>query len=572
MSNKKIAEKHSMDIPHVTAVELPLIVNNTDRAIGMIGGKQKISSVINSPDKSGNLNNHTMLENTLELRLRKDPHHHPIQSSFNTSEKILLKVSIPKGSIPKDYKENPSKYSIKDLIELNDKNTDTPKHRTQPVAIIDKTYSFKSIADFQISTKNNSMVQDFNKSILHSNRYDTLQQYFEKHEKFNGISDYKDNNGYYQNIDHQLPPPPILSPIRFPYDYRYQKNPFTTAVKDAQSGDVKVFSTKQTVKLFTKMIDYNTAVVPDAPAEQLIANLKELESKKLAVNTIESELLRCINWLKTIFEIKPIWLRKQLEDIVSEDLKRFIKQALPYVTYIYKSGPWRFCNIKFGVDPKKDPSYWIYQSEYFRIPGLKFVMPRVPSKRIVPNTVIESNKRNKKGPHAEEVQVSEYLFFNGVTLPSTVTYQMGDILDLDIATMIEDHQSYFGQDFWREAPDFQDGWINRQTMEIVRRIIRYKLDRIVKEEPMDQNKIYKIMNTDYTGNDDTAIDVDEEVKEEEDVDVEVEREEIQAEEDESEEPIDEENLMNRIAQLNEDGPNKLSELIGFIKQDLIDDE
>ncbi|KAK6203477.1 transcription factor [Scheffersomyces amazonensis] len=602
MPKNDIAEEHSMDIPHVTAVELPLIVKNVDKAISMIGGKQRISEVINSHDKSSNLTSHTTLENTLELRLRNDPFHHPIQSSYNTSEKILVKVSVPKKGLPKDYYDDPSRYSVKELLEINAATENTPTHRTQPVAIIDKTYSFKSIADFQVSTKNNSVVQDFNNSILESKNFETLRQYFDNKNHFNAMDDFNDTSKeYFKDIDHQLPPPPILSPIRFPFDFRYQKNPFTTAVKDAESGEIRVVSTKNSVKLYTKMIDYNFNIVPDKPAVELIDSLSQLTSKAYPVNSPEYLLLKCINWTRDIFDLKPIWLRKQLEDIVPEDIRRYVKQALPYVTFIYKSGPWRFCNVKFGVDPKSDKSFWIYQSEYFRIPGLRFVVPKENTRRMVPNTIIEANKKNKTN---QEIEVSEYLFFNGVTLPSTVTYQIGDIVDLDITTIIENHRKYFGRDFLRDIPDFQDGWINRQTMEVIRRIIRYKLNRIVREESTDQNKIYKIINTDYTANEDQVMEGDEEngknaeqtvgkdtdngndneneneneigdtndndneeeAEDDDDVDVGVDEEAI------NQEPtplVDEANIMHKLDQMNEDASSKLSQLVGFIKQDII---
>lgn len=326
------------------------------------------------------------------------------------------------------------------------------------------------------------------------------------------------------------------------------------------------------------MIDYNTNDIPTTPAPELVENLKTLESKPLPVNVPEFYLQKCIEWLRQIFDIKPIWLRKQLEDIVPPDLKKFIKQALPYVSYIYKSGPWRFCNVKFSINPKSDSSFWIYQSEYFRIPGLKFVLAKDSSNRVVPNTLNQQ----------KEITVSEYLFFNGITLPSTVTYQIGDILDLDITTILKDHRSKMGSDFLREIPDFQDGWINRQTMEVIRRIIRYKLNRIVKEESIDQNKIIKILDTTYVETDEIdeksemadAKDYDEsryedarddeaddEFRADEEIDI-----EVKEEEDILEDSVENEgNLLKKLDQLNNDTSSKLSQLIGFIKQDSIEE-
>ena len=70
-------------------------------------------------------------------------------------------------------------------------------------------------------------------------------------------------------------------------------------------------------------------------------------------------------------------------------------------------------------------------------------------------------------------------------------------MDADIISIIQDHQSRMGEDFLRNVCDAQDGWINRQTMEVIRRIMRYKLKQLVNEESIDQSKIQKIINTNY---------------------------------------------------------------------------
>lgn len=565
ISHRPLAEKHSMDIPHVTAVELPVIVKNESKAIEMIGGKEKISKVINTMDKPINPSNSNNAENVLELRLRNDPFHHPIQSLMNTNEKVLLKVSIPKKSIPQDYFKNPSKYSVKQLLDINNTKKGL-NHKIQPVAIINKTFLFKAMADFQVSTKNNPVAQEFNDSVLNPQNYQSINGFFDNHEKFSGILDYKNADNYF-NKDHQLPPPPVFSPIRFPFDYRYQKNPLTSIVKDSSSGEVRVVSKKNTQKLHTIIIDFHTDTVPTQAAPELIKNFDALSKADLIPNSLDDNLLECIKWLGGIFDIKPIWLRKQLEDIVPQEMKRVIKQALPYVSYIYKSGPWRFCNVKFGVNPKDDKSFWKHQSEYFRIPGLHFNITSTPNpQRIIPNS-IENGKRT------ESLAVSDHLLFTGQKLPRTVTYQVGDILDTDITTIIKSAQENLSTNFFREVPDFQDGWVDRQTMETIRRIIRYKLSKIVKEEQIDPEKIEKIINTDFTDNVD-AMEVDvleDEMKPEGEEDIEEAEEGDDDENETMESNIDatttEENVMTRLKTLDDSTADKLEGLVGFIKQD-----
>ena len=632
-----IAKKHSMDIPHVTSVELPLIIKNEDRAIDMLGGKERISKVIstlykpsggggsqaqqiggraggigagnkaskssngdssaaggetgkhrsragqsnnganssngNSASSSSNSNIYSApsnTENLLELRLRKDPFHHPIQSLINTTEKILLKVSIPKEQLPKDYFQDPTKYKIRDLIQ-NNKANDGPDCQVQPVAIIDNTYLFKSMTDFQVSTKKNKTVQDFNSSILNGNgNFHDLNQYFESHENFQGISDYKDIKNY-ENVDHQLPPPPLFLPIQFPFDYKYQKNPLTATMRDAESGEIRVISKKLTPRLHTIIVDFHNNEIPQVAARPLQENYEKLtnEKTKPAVNSLEHTLLECIEWLRKMFERKPIWTRKHLEDIVPRDLKRVIKQALPYVSYIYKSGPWRFCNVKFGSNPKEDKSFWKYQSEYFRIPGLRFNKKyNTEVSKICPPT-LDDQKDSNGNDVGELIEVSLNLFFDGVRLPRTITYQVGDLLDEDIQKLISDEKKKLndGEQFFREKPDFQDGWINKQTMECIRRIIRYKLLRLVKDEKIDEEKVKKIISTDYT----KSGEGDEEEEEEEDEeDEEEEGEEADSIENFKEDGVDEETLIKNLSDVDGEIASGLEGLLGFIKQDLLE--
>lgn len=587
MPSKEIAEKHSMDVPHVAAIEVPFIVKNMDKVISMLGGKQKIAQAIDSQNKpSGNQVN-SLNDKVLELRLRDDPFHHPIQALVNNCEKIVLKVSIPKKSIPNDYKDNPLKYTVRDLIEINSKE-DGPKHKVQPVAIIDKTYSFKAMSDFQAVTKNNKMIQEFKDSCLNTKNYNTLFNYFDQNESFTGISDFKKSD-WFKNDDHQLPPPPVFSPIRFPFDYKYQKNPLTTAVKDAESGQIKLISRKETLKLHTIIIDFHSNT-PNEADPTLMSNLKELRSSNLDPNSLDYLLLGCIDWLKSIFSIKPIWLRKHLEDLASYDFKRVLKQALPYVSYIYKSGPWRFCNIQFGVDPKLDKAFWVYQSEYFRIPNLQISLKlNNNQKRIVPLTLTNKSSEN--------IKISETLFFNGQSIPSTVTYQVGDISDPVILKLLESHMKEFGNDFFREYPDFQDGWLNKQTIETIRRVVRYKLGKIVKEAAIESSKVDKLINTDYREHtpeeefkdaEDTEMDIVHEEHDGGDEDLAIlEEDEHVHERDGEDEDGEEENARKQMDEnliddqlfqnedeikkkfSNSDDPvsNVLNELVGFIKQD-----
>lgn len=558
--SKKLAEEFSMDIPHVTAIELPLIVNNVDKAVSMLGGQEKLKKAVGPT---------TFVENKkpqLELRLRNDRFHHPIQSISNEKEKLLIKVTVPKKNLPPNYKD----LSLKEIIEINDNKQGSTT--IQPISIINKTFSFKSINDFQVNTKNNKVVNEFNEKLINNHSFKTFKELFGE-DRFLNNEDYKDPNNYF-NGDHQLPPPAVFTSIKQVQEYQYAKNQSTETIK-TETGELKVISKKALPKLYSKVLDVNNSVTPMEPHPELTKSFNELSNSQLLVNSFNYDLLGCIKWLKEIFDIKPIWLRKHLEDIVSDEHRRVLKQALPYVTYIYKNGPWRFCNIKLGVDPKTSQQYWIFQSEYFRVSSYNFRHKSSElSERVLPNSIKVFNEFTRLPNSAiNKVKIDSKLIFKGDILPSTITYQVGDVIDEDVESIIETARKK--GEFFRDLDLKNDGWINRQTIETIRRVIKYKLQQLIKEEPVDRMKITKLINTNYRDAENEEPEDDDEDVGEGEIEDEVEApeadEDVEEELSESEPPITEtaDEIITKIKRMDSAIGDKLSKLSDFIKQELI---
>lgn len=565
MSNRDHAKKHSMDIPHVTSVELPFNVKNTDRAVHMLGGKQRIQKAINSQYRptATQPSSHAVDDKNLELRLRNDPFHHPVQASVNRREKVLLKVSIPKSSLPKDYHENPQKYQVRDLLRQS--KDDGHHAKVEPVAIINKNYSFRAIADFQMTTKNNKMAQDFNNQVLRLSQFDDYKKFYQ--DKLTKTDDYR-NPEIFENKDHQLIPPPHFSGIRFPFDFRYQKSPYTVTLRD-EEGNAKVVMKSDSKKLFTNTVDFYSDSIPEAPLPEIIKKYEWMVSADLSHEYSDKKLFDCVHFLRRLFEIKPIWLRKLLVDVTPEPLKAAVKEALPYVSYCYKNGPWRFCNVRLGVNPKDSSSYWVYQSGYFRLQGLRSKFDQSEDTvRVVPNT-IKMNDPNS------EVMVSEHLLFTGKKLPGAINYQIGDIMDDDIVSVIKRAESH--GELLRDTLDSQEGWIKKQIIETIRRIVRYKLRRLYKELPIEREKIHEIIEADYTEKEgeenDEDMDEDEEEVDEEDEDGADHTNEAE-DNDMDEDVVDpasvtEESILSRIRQADGPAAEKLASFEGFIKHEAI---
>ena len=83
-----------------------------------------------------------------------------------------------------------------------------------------------------------------------------------------------------------------------------------------------MISNQNRQKLYTLLIDYNTPT-PQEPVEEIRKNWEKLSNANLSVNSSELLLVQCIRKLQALFEIKPIWNRKQLYSILPEDMKKF---------------------------------------------------------------------------------------------------------------------------------------------------------------------------------------------------------------------------------------------------------
>ena len=79
-------------------------------------------------------------------------------------------------------------------------------------------------------------------------------------------------------------------------------------------------------------------------------------------------LERFVKKLQEAMDKRPVWTRRALQNQVAREPGLYmLKQAMQYVGYQFKSGPFRDAIIKFGVDPRADKSFRIYQTLWFKL-------------------------------------------------------------------------------------------------------------------------------------------------------------------------------------------------------------
>lgn len=258
-------------------------------------------------------------------------------------------------------------------------------------------------------------------------------------------------------------PPPKFSPLPYPYHYGYRQNSGLMVVDDGQGGS-KIINVQSAQKLHAILISAEDPT-PSGP-------LKELE--KQPINGLE---LQCYEELVELFEKRPIWTRRALEYHVSPNCRREIKFAVHRVAYAFRGGPWRSAVIKYGIDPRSDPKYRLYQTRFFRLVGAE----EEETKR---------TRRNEAFPYE----------FDGKSVPIGSHFQLCDVTEPQLKELLENCPV-------RETPDIVDGWMENLPYERIVSLFRAKAQACRDGVQLSEAKIQEILNKERT-EEDKAIDAE----------------------------------------------------------------
>ena len=137
---------------------------------------------------------------------------------------------------------------------------------------------------------------------------------------------------------------------------RYRQNPAVKQTVDSL-GNITTVNTQLPQRLLGQILQYDDETIPSGPADGVPP-----------IASLNPTLQHFINLIRNAFDERPIWTRRAISNrVASGEPKDFEKRAYPYVCYSFNSGPWRDSIIKFGVDPRVDLKYRIYQTLTFQI-------------------------------------------------------------------------------------------------------------------------------------------------------------------------------------------------------------
>lgn len=203
------------------------------------------------------------------------------------------------------------------------------------------------------------------------------------------------------NID--IIPPPLFTHMSLPFNYFYSQNPYVRTTEDGETVNTTA----------VKHVGYFIGAEDPAP-----------EGPQIEPDMTDPRMVEVIAQLEEAFDDRPVWTRRSLLNHLAGKLENWneLKKYLNYAAYQFKGGPWRDGVVPYGVDPRTDPKYRIYQTLMFKLPK---------QKRARKGQTWQSLRRNQMGgakEFVEERSVSH--IFDGETYHTDgKVWQVCDIKD-----------------------------------------------------------------------------------------------------------------------------------------------
>lgn len=463
-----IAKEHTLDLPRVPSLEVPLLVSKNNesinKAINMCGGIKTVVNVLNSKQ---NINTQSKEQNDLELRFNDSSeffNEHPITGKkvpFR-DESIILKITMPKGTM------NKNDGSIRKSLDSLTKD----QYTVSPVGIVDRTIKFREMSDFQYRLNNAPTAKEFSQSFGDLD-WNNLKEFIDSvpdNDKTPYDNIYNitiDRTNKFPSFDFQLPPAPKLSMVNFPHLYNYKSNPLAT--KKANGLTEVKGSYIKNYQLFVHDLNDDTHI-PIKPHEKLekdynIAKETGTYPGTKSESQFFESLEKCLTILDRLFDKRPIWVKRHIDGIIPKDFHHTLKIALALKSYRFTMGPWRNTYIKLGIDPRTSSEYAKYQTEFFKIERKLLQSPMV-KKNVPPPppTVFESNI---------PMDIDTRFRFNGSEIPWYLMLQIDLLIDEPNIAEI------YGKAEYLNKVNEITGWFNELDLTKIRRIVKYELGCLV---------------------------------------------------------------------------------------------
>ncbi|KAK1760872.1 transcription factor tau subunit sfc1 [Echria macrotheca] len=347
------------------ALEHPLILKDLDRGIKTFGRNPTLQTILDSASP----------QISVPLYLRPDnPTVRPLTSHNALSHNVVLKVVVPKRTGRKrkrgsgdPFEGDPVPESDVSVEVSSAGRADAPKvlrqklrdnvgkYTVEPIGIIRNTHRYRGLADFQYSLGSSKFMTKFVDKVLPGDVGPTREFALEP--------------GVEPGPGIDLIPPPNFTPMTLPFNYNYSQNPYTKEViaggssplgSEAEEDEYnRVVNVTSRIPAAGYFIAHDEYPVPSGPSRQ-----PDMSDPQVAL--IMTEMLQAM-------EERPIWTRRSMWNRLASKFASLpksgslVRHCLQYAGYQFKGGPWRDALVKYGLDPRTDPKYRIYQTLIFKL-------------------------------------------------------------------------------------------------------------------------------------------------------------------------------------------------------------
>lgn len=266
-----------------------------------------------------------------------DPTAQRLQSTATATDNVLVKVTLPKrtGRKRKRGSDEPFQSNLpvdgpNDSItatELLEGLRDRPDNYTmEAMGFIEDTHRFRGLPDFQFRAGDDPVMHEIKQHAMSPN-YETLKRF--------SISRRMEAGG-----SSSFPGPPSFVPTGRSYQYEYRQT----------LGGERPLSKKKGpagMSMLDTGIALDSESVPQGPPA--------------GDRTAGKAGQKMVDALNSLLAKRPIVTLRAATSLLDCHYTK-ISFAVQYVGYYVKQGPWEGAIVKYGVDPRTDPKYRIYQT------------------------------------------------------------------------------------------------------------------------------------------------------------------------------------------------------------------
>ncbi|KAK4199929.1 putative transcription factor tau subunit sfc1 [Triangularia verruculosa] len=350
------------------ALEHPMIIKNLDKGIKTLGQNNAFQAILDSASP----------QISVPLYLRPDnPTARPLTSHNALTHNVVLKVTVPKrtgrkrkrgtdgpweGEVLPPSDSSAPEVQSRDRLDLprvirRKLQDNVGAYTVEPVGIINNTHRYRGLADFQYSLSHSKFMNKFVQNVLPGD--------------ISKLKNFTLTPGIETGKDIDLIPPPYFTPMSLPFSYGYNQNPHTKELASAKletgEGDnsdeddeyarvVNVTARGPAAGYFIAQDEYP---VPTAPKKE--------------PDMSDPQIAAIINEMRAAMEERPIWTRRSMWNRLGAKFAELpkngglVRHCLQFAGYQFKGGPWRDALVKYGLDPRTDPKYRVYQTLIFKL-------------------------------------------------------------------------------------------------------------------------------------------------------------------------------------------------------------